>query len=86
MSQSAPLSPKHPSELNEAQIRVVDKLYDGLISSNRASLAQSITLIESTNQIKHLQAKLLLSRALNYWRQTLADHGPSSCSFRIGNQ
>lgn len=84
LSSLARLTSKQPVELNEAQIKTVDRLYDGLIKSNRASLAQAITLIESTNQLKHMQAKLLLSKALNCWKQTLADHGPSSCSFRIG--
>jgi len=46
----------------------VDKLFQGLVAGDRASLARSITLVESTNSQKRLEAKNLLSKVLGYNR------------------
>lgn len=70
--------------LNEEENLVVDRLFKGLISSKRACLAQSITLIESTHPRKRLQAKLLLSKALNHARTKLGNEESKMPSFRIG--
>jgi hypothetical protein len=69
--------------LNDQEKCVVDRLYNGLVNSDRASLAQSITLIESTNSRKRLQAQVLLSKALMHCRNQL-HKGSSEYSFRIG--
>ena len=71
-------------ELDSSEVNVVDKLYSGLLSSNRACLAQSITLIESTHARKRLQAQLLLQKALQYCKQLLHENDQTSVSFRIG--
>ena len=68
-------------ELDTREKQEVDRLYNGLVSSNRACLAQSITLIESTNVRKRLQSRFLLSKALHYCKENLATTGQS---FRIG--
>jgi len=62
----------------------VDRLYSGLVSSNRACLAQSITLIESTHVRKRLQSRLLLSKALQYCKENLSENSTKGHSFRIG--
>lgn len=69
--------------LNIQEARIVDNLFNGLLSSNRASLAQSITLIESTHTRKRLQARALLSKALQHQKNQL--DLKFSTSFRIGN-
>ena len=69
--------------LNDQEKRIVDRLYNGLVNSDRASLAQSITLIESTNSRKRLQAQVLLSKALMHCRNQL-HKGSGEYSFRIG--
>ena len=67
--------------LNEKD--TVDTLFNGLVQSNRASLAQSITLVESTHPRKRLQAKLLLSKALHHCSRSSGTSN-QSLSFRIG--
>jgi hypothetical protein len=57
----------------------VPVLFDGLIKGNRASLAQSITLIETTSEKKKILAQELLDKVLNNLRSR-----KSSTSFRIG--
>jgi len=70
--------------LDDKEKLVVDRLYQGLISSKRSCLAQSITLIESTHPRKRLQAKSLLTKALNHARTKLESEESTSPSFRIG--
>lgn len=69
-------------ELNTQEKSVVDKLFNGLLSSNRACLAQSITLTESTHPRKRLQARLLLRKALQHCKQCQEEN--KTVSFRIG--
>lgn len=78
ISQSVP-------ELNGTERDVVDKLFSGLLASNRASLAQAITLIESTHVRKQLQARELLNKTLKHCKKNLIENGDNSASFRIGN-
>lgn len=82
-SNFSPSSIQTQPGLNIQEGKIVDKLFDGLLSSNRASLAQSITLIESTHTRKRLQARALLSKALQHQKNQLDLE--SSTSFRIGN-
>ncbi len=56
-------------ELDSREENVVDTLYNGLLSSNRACLAQSITLTESTHPRKRLQAGSLLKKPLQHCKQ-----------------
>ena len=56
-------------ELDSREENVVDTLYNGLLSSNRACLAQSITLTESTHPRKRLQARSLLKKPLQHCKQ-----------------
>lgn len=69
-------------ELNAQEKNVVDKLFNGLLSSNRACLAQSITLTESTHPRKCLQARLLLRKALQHCKKCQEEN--KSFNFRIG--
>lgn len=80
------VSQTFPSEsgLNDSENFAVDRLFNGLLSSNRASLAQSITLIESTHARKRLQAQELLRRSLQHCKQSLNQSHDSPISFRIG--
>lgn len=71
-----------PQELNAQEKNVVDKLFNGLLSSNRACLAQSITLTESTHPRKCLQARLLLRKALQHCKKCQEEN--KSFNFRIG--
>ncbi|KAK4014426.1 hypothetical protein OUZ56_026949 [Daphnia magna] len=71
-----------PQELNAQEKNVVDKLFNGLLSSNRACLAQSITLTESIHPRKCLQARLLLRKALQHCKKCQEEN--KSFNFRIG--
>lgn len=73
-----------PQELNAQEKNVVDKLFNGLLSSNRACLAQSITLTESIHPRKCLQARLLLRKALQHCKKCQEEN--KSFNFRIGIQ
>lgn len=77
-------NPAHQPALDIQEKQVVDRLFNGLTTSHRASLAKSITLIESFHPRKRLQARLLLSKALQHCKKCLEVDGPSSASFRIG--
>ena len=69
-------------ELDRREEKVVDTLFNGLLSSNRACLAKSITLTESTHPRKRLQARSLLKKALQHCKQCQQNN--NSYSFRIG--
>ena len=69
--------------LDDSENLTVNQLYQGLISSNRACLARSITLIESTHPRKRQQAQLLLSKALQHLKSLETDELKPP-SFRIG--
>ena len=72
------------NQLTGGEILVVNKLFDGLMSGARASLAQTITLVESSHPRKKLQARLLLSKALTNYRAKLNGNSKEGQSFRIG--
>lgn len=59
----------------------VDTLFKGLVAGDRASLAHSITLVESVHPQKRLEARELLTKVLDY-NHRLNLHTPQS--FRIG--
>ncbi|XP_060064368.1 methylmalonic aciduria type A protein, mitochondrial-like [Ylistrum balloti] len=59
----------------------VDILYHGLRNNDRGCLARAITLVESANQTKKLQAKKLLNLILQENAKCL---GNTTSSFRIG--
>ena len=61
--------------------KCVTALYQGLVGGDRGSLARSITLLESTNNRKKIQAKMLL----NFVLQNNAHSLRSTNSLRIGN-
>ncbi len=52
--------------LTSEQKLSVSTLFDGLINNKRPDLAKAITLIETTNQIKKLQAQELLTKVLQH--------------------
>ena len=54
-------------------------LFDGLVEGNRAALARSITLIETSNDKKKVVAQELLDKVLNHLK-----HSTKKKSFRIG--
>ena len=53
----APVAVKRPS---------VDQLFQGLLNEDRASLARSVTLVESTNPTRRAEAKQLLTKVLEH--------------------
>ncbi|XP_074085309.1 methylmalonic aciduria type A protein, mitochondrial isoform X1 [Macrotis lagotis] len=69
--------------LSEKDQRFVNKLYNGLIQGQRASLAESITLIESTHIKKRELAQVLLQMVLNYHREQEQLKG-KPLAFRVG--
>ena len=44
----------------------VDQLFEGLVNEERAALARSITLVESTNHVRRTEAKQLLTKVLEH--------------------
>jgi hypothetical protein len=84
LSRSFQIVVQSSQELDSREENVVDTLYNGLLSSNRACLAKSITLTESTHPRKRLQARSLLKKALQHCKQ--CQQNDNSFSFRIGNK
>ncbi|XP_069130110.1 methylmalonic aciduria type A homolog, mitochondrial-like [Argopecten irradians] len=71
---------RHFSTRTDVDRYNVDSLYTGLRNNNRGCLARAITLIESRNLNRKLQAKELLNRILQ--EKTYQDSATSS--FRLG--
>ena len=72
----------HESQLNSTQY--VEQLFTRLCRGEKASLAQGITLVESTNPQKKKDGQVLLSKALQHIKD-LEKHTLSPItSFRIG--
>lgn len=71
---SSVLSPKENS--------TVQNLFKGVIAQKRASLAESITLVESTNPRRKLQSRMLLELVLENLKERESKN--SSKTFRIG--
>ncbi|CAF0837066.1 unnamed protein product [Didymodactylos carnosus] len=63
---------------------IVDHLYNGTMNGDRSCLAKSITLIESTNEIKRKHAKELLTKVLSGLKQKQEKKQGQPISFRIG--
>lgn len=64
--------------------RLLNKLYDGLIGGQRASLAESITLIETQHPRKKELAQVLLQRVLAYRKEQESQNGGKPVAFRVG--
>ncbi|XP_061586688.1 methylmalonic aciduria type A protein, mitochondrial [Cololabis saira] len=76
--------PQHIQDLSGPEQRLLDKLYDGLISGQRASLAESITLVETQHPRKKELAQVLLQRVLAHRREQEGRRGGKPLAFRVG--
>ena len=66
---------------NDAKVK---RLFDGLLASKRASLAEAITLVESVHPIKKAQAQVLLGKVLEHMKQKKLHSQSRPVTFRIG--
>lgn len=71
-------------ELCGPEQRLLNKLYDGLIGGQRASLAESITLVETQHPRKKELAQVLLQRVLAYRKEQESQNGGKPVAFRVG--
>jgi len=77
--------PFSTSSISFSNIRgTAQKLFEGLKTGDRASLARSITLIESTNKEKGEEARILVDNVIKYCQVKAKQQGKSVTSFRIG--
>ncbi|XP_044536364.1 methylmalonic aciduria type A protein, mitochondrial [Gracilinanus agilis] len=74
----------HTEGFSDKERRYVDKLYTGLIQGKRASLAEAITLIESTHSRKRDLAQVLLQMVLTYHREQEESNKGKPLAFRVG--
>ncbi|XP_069878247.1 methylmalonic aciduria type A protein, mitochondrial isoform X1 [Dipodomys merriami] len=74
----------YTEELSDKEQRLVDRLYTGLIQGQRACLAESITLIESTHHRKKDLAQVLLQKVLVYHREQEKLNQGKPLAFRVG--
>ncbi|CAG5119901.1 unnamed protein product [Candidula unifasciata] len=84
--ESAQKSLFHAADLlgNVDSPEVVNELFQGLIGQDRASLARSITLVESRHPAKQKQAQLLLTKVLEHMVQHDQHLLKGPRSFRVG--
>ncbi|XP_035000633.1 methylmalonic aciduria type A protein, mitochondrial [Hippoglossus stenolepis] len=75
---------QHIQDLSGPEQRLLTKLYEGLIGGQRASLAESITLVETRHPRKRELAQVLLQRVLAYRTQQEAGNGGKPVAFRVG--
>ncbi|XP_029904140.1 methylmalonic aciduria type A protein, mitochondrial isoform X2 [Myripristis murdjan] len=75
---------QHIQDLSEPEKRLLNKLYDGLIHRQRASLAESITLVETQHPRKKELAQVLLQRVLAHRRDQEKLNGGKPVAFRVG--
>ncbi|XP_072477276.1 methylmalonic aciduria type A protein, mitochondrial [Notamacropus eugenii] len=75
---------QYTEELSDKERRFVNKLYTGLIQGQRACLAESITLIESTHSRKRELAQILLQMVLNYHKEQEQLNKGKPLAFRVG--
>ncbi|XP_043970601.1 methylmalonic aciduria type A protein, mitochondrial [Gambusia affinis] len=75
---------QHIQDLSGPEQRLLDKLYDGLISGQRASLAESITLVETQHPRKKELAQVLLQKVLVFRREQESRNGGKPVAFRVG--
>lgn len=71
-------------DLSGPERRLLNKLYEGLIGGQRASLAESITLVETQHPRKKELAQVLLQRVLAYRREQESRNGGKPVAFRVG--
>lgn len=76
--------PQHIQDLSGPEQRLLNKLYDGLVGGQRASLAESITLVETQHPRKKELAQVLLQRVLAYRREQEGRNGGKPVAFRVG--
>ncbi|XP_051061805.1 methylmalonic aciduria type A protein, mitochondrial isoform X3 [Phodopus roborovskii] len=74
----------HTEGLSDKEQRFVDKLYMGLVSGQRACLAEAITLVESTHSRKKELAQVLLQRVLAHHREQERLNQGKPLTFRVG--
>lgn len=75
---------QHIQDLSGPEQRLLDKLYEGLISGQRASLAESITLVETQHPRKKELAQVLLQKVLAFRREQEGRNGGKPVAFRVG--
>ncbi|KAJ3614688.1 hypothetical protein NHX12_018259 [Muraenolepis orangiensis] len=75
---------RHMQDLSDAEKRLLDKMYQGLIGGQRASLAESITLVETEHPRKKQLAQVLLQRVLAYREEQEKRNGGNPVAFRVG--
>uniref|UniRef100_A0A8C5LQA0 Metabolism of cobalamin associated A n=1 Tax=Leptobrachium leishanense TaxID=445787 RepID=A0A8C5LQA0_9ANUR len=78
------LEEKDTEALSTREQRLLDNLYDGLISGHRASLAEAITLVESTHSRKRELAQILLQKVLSHHREKELLNCGKPLAFRVG--
>ncbi|XP_061626907.1 methylmalonic aciduria type A protein, mitochondrial isoform X3 [Phyllopteryx taeniolatus] len=76
---------QHVRDLTGPEQRLLNKLYAGLIGGHRASLAESITLVETQHPRKKELAQVLLQRVLAYRREQESRNDGKPVSFRVGS-
>lgn len=64
--------------------RLLNRLYGGLVGGQRASLAESITLVETQHPRKKELAQVLLQRVLAYRKEQESQNGGKPLAFRVG--
>ncbi|XP_055014476.1 methylmalonic aciduria type A protein, mitochondrial [Boleophthalmus pectinirostris] len=75
---------EHIQDLSGPEQRLLNKLYEGLIGGQRASLAESITLVETQHPRKKELAQVLLQRVLAYRREQEKQNRGRPLAFRVG--
>ncbi|XP_061737181.1 methylmalonic aciduria type A protein, mitochondrial isoform X3 [Nerophis ophidion] len=75
---------QHIQDLSGPEERLLNKLYEGLIGGQRASLAESITLVETQHPRKKELAQVLLQRVLAYRKEQERRNGGKPVAFRVG--
>ncbi|XP_035515290.1 methylmalonic aciduria type A protein, mitochondrial [Morone saxatilis] len=75
---------QHVQDLSGPEERLLNKLYQGLIGGQRASLAESITLVETQHPRKKELAQVLLQRVLAYRREQESRNAGKPVAFRVG--
>lgn len=76
---------EHPvQDLCGPEQRLLNKLYDGLVGGQRASLAESITLVETQHPRKKELAQVLLQRVLAFRKEQESQNGGKPVAFRVG--
>ncbi|XP_049577758.1 methylmalonic aciduria type A protein, mitochondrial [Syngnathus scovelli] len=75
---------QHINDLSGPEQRLLNKLYTGLIGGQRASLAESITLVETQHPRKKELAQVLLQRVLAYRVEQESRNGGKPVAFRVG--